>query len=314
MKKLIILPLLLFLGLHLSFSQDGKLPIIDMHQHAMNKMYRTENGEPLTRICHPSPYCKRIPAKVQTDEDILKFTLEAIKKFNIVKAVISGDDTSTVYAWKNKAAGIFLPGIIVDHPINSDINMIRTEIKKGNIKILGELTTQYSGLFPDDPVLAPYFDLAEEMDIPVQIHTTGSGAPSSAFSIQAGNPLHLENVLRNRPGLRIYLENAGWPFTAEMTALMYRYPNVYADLSTYTWMMPRATFYNHLKDLIDMGLGNRLMFGSDQMMWPEVIEEAINAINSAPFLTPEQKRDIFYNNAARFLRLSKEEIEAHHKK
>lgn len=312
MKKLIIIPLL-HAAHYLSFSQDGRLPIIDMHQHALSKMYRSETGEPLSRICHPSPYCKRIPAKVQTDEDILKNTLEAIKKFKIVKAVISGDDTSTVYAWKNKAAGVFLPGITVEHPISSDINMIRNEIKKGNIKILGEITTQYSGLFPDDSILAPYFNLAEELDIPVQIHTTGSGGPSSTFSIKAGNPLHLENVLRNRPGLRIYLENAGWSFTAEMTALMYRYPNVYADLSTYTWIMPRATFYNHLKELIDMGLGNRLMFGSDQMMWPEVIEEAIIAINSAPFLTYEQKRDIFYNNAARFLRLSKEEIEAHHK-
>jgi hypothetical protein len=29
-------------------------------------------------------------------------------------------------------------------------------------------------------------------------------------------------------------------------------------------------------------------------------------------LTPAQKRDIFYNNAARFLRLSKEEIARHH--
>jgi hypothetical protein len=31
---------------------------------------------------------------------------------------------------------------------------------------------------------------------------------------------------------------------------------------------------------------------------------AIETIETADFLTPEQKRDIFYNNAARFLRLS----------
>ena len=292
---------------------EPALPIIDMHQHALSKMYRTESGEPLSRICHPSPYCERVPAKVKKDEDILKLTLEAIEKFNIVKAVISAEDTNIVYAWKRRAPEKFLSGIIIAHPITSDIDLIRKEIKSGNIKILGEITTQYSGLFPDDPVLAPFFDLAEEFDIPVQIHTTGSGGPSSTFSIQAGNPLHLENVLRNRPGLRIYLENGGWPFTAEMAALMYRYPNVYADLSTYTWIMPRSTFYKHLKELIDMGLSNRLMFGSDQMMWPEVIEIGITAIQEADFLSEEQKRDIFYNNAARFLRLSKEEIEAHHR-
>ena len=56
------------------------------------------------------------------------------------------------------------------------------------------------------------------------------------------------------------------------------------------------------------------MFGSDQMQWPEVIDEAIEGIESAPFLSEEQKRDIFYNNAARFLRLSEAEIAAHHGK
>ena len=37
----------------------------------------------------------------------------------------------------------------------------------------------------------------------------------------------------------------------------------------------------------------------------------VDAIESAPFLNEQQKRDIFYNNAARFLRLSQEQIAAH---
>ena len=45
------------------------------------------------------------------------------------------------------------------------------------------------------------------------------------------------------------------------------------------------------------------MFGSDQMRWPDRIGVAIAAIEQAPFLTAEQKRDILFNNAARFLRL-----------
>ena len=54
------------------------------------------------------------------------------------------------------------------------------------------------------------------------------------------------------------------------------------------------------------------MFGSDQMVWPDALEIAIQAIESADFLTREQRRDILYNNAARFLGLSDEEIAAHH--
>ena len=39
------------------------------------------------------------------------------------------------------------------------------------------------------------------------------------------------------------------------------------------------------------------------MVWPEMIGRAIATVESAPGLTEGQKRDILYNNAARFLRL-----------
>jgi predicted TIM-barrel fold metal-dependent hydrolase len=78
------------------------------------------------------------------------------------------------------------------------------------------------------------------------------------------------------------------------------------------WTLPRRAFNTHLKGLVELGLSKRIMFGSDQMMWPEAIEIAIETIESADFLTEEEKRDIFYNNAARFLRLSDEEIARHH--
>jgi uncharacterized protein len=46
------------------------------------------------------------------------------------------------------------------------------------------------------------------------------------------------------------------------------------------------------------------MFGTDQMGWPDAIGMAIEVIESVEFLTEDQRRDIFYNNAARFLRLA----------
>ena len=47
------------------------------------------------------------------------------------------------------------------------------------------------------------------------------------------------------------------------------------------------------------------------MVWPEAIERSIEAINEASFLTEEQRRAIFYDNAARFFRFSEETIAAH---
>ena len=113
----------------------------------------------------------------------------------------------------------------------------------------------------------------------------------------------LEDVLVRHPKLRLFVENAGYPYRGEMIAMMYQYPQLHADMSTISWVIPRLAFYDYLEAFVRAGLGKRLMFGSDQMRWPEMIGKAIEAIEAADFLTAEQKRDIFYNNAARFLRL-----------
>ena len=39
------------------------------------------------------------------------------------------------------------------------------------------------------------------------------------------------------------------------------------------------------------------------MVWPQTIGLALETVESAAFLNQEQKRDILYNNAVRFLRL-----------
>ena len=42
------------------------------------------------------------------------------------------------------------------------------------------------------------------------------------------------------------------------------------------------------------------------MRWPAKIGEGIEAIEQAPFMTAEQKRDILYTNAVRFPHLEQE--------
>jgi uncharacterized protein len=104
----------------------------------------------------------------------------------------------------------------------------------------------------------------------------------------------------------------GSPLVDEMIAMLFSYPNLYVDIACNDWGNPRAQFYDHLRRLVEAGFAKRIMWGSDQMVWPWAIDIAIEAIEQAPFLTAEQKRDIFYNNAARFLRLSESEIRKHH--
>jgi uncharacterized protein len=87
---------------------------------------------------------------------------------------------------------------------------------------------------------------------------------------------------------------------------MAEYPQIYMDVSTINWIggpAGRPAFHAFLKQAIDRGLEKRIMFGSDQMGWPDAIGLAIAGVDSAPFLTSDQKHDIFYGNAATFFLL-----------
>jgi predicted TIM-barrel fold metal-dependent hydrolase len=104
------------------------------------------------------------------------------------------------------------------------------------------------------------------------------------------------------------------PLINELIAMLGAYPQLYVDIGGIQWFYPRAYFYAQLRQLVDAGFGKRVMFGSDQGAWPGIIEPAIAIIEQAPFLSEQEKRDIFYNNAARFLRLSAADIAKHHGK
>ncbi len=94
-----------------------------------------------------------------------------------------------------------------------------------------------------------------------------------------------------------------------------RTPERLNDFPTYWWVgiyfsvtpclqiaISRAEYYAYLKRIVDAGYGDRVMFGSDVGLAD--FGTGIDAIVDADFLTEAQKRDILYNNAARFLRLS----------
>lgn len=297
---------------------DG--PIIDMHMHASWQVDAAGNPEPFVIDCMPGP-CQEQPGAATTEDEVLRRTIRLMDQHRIVLGFLSGfDGTPTdltpnndrVRAWVAAAPDLFIPSAWVSRPGLPTIDFLREEYAAGRVRGLGEMATQYYGYRPDDPELEPYFAFAAAVDLPTHIHTAGVGAPLPRFRASAGNPMLLEEVLVRHPNLRLFVENSGFPFTDEFIAMAYQYPQLYGEVSTATWVLNRSAFYRHLRILVESGLSKRIMFGSDQMQWPETITLAIEAIQSADFLTAEQRADIFYNNAAGFLRLTQEEIDRHH--
>ena len=283
-------------------AQD-RSPIIDMHMHSQLTIWAE------SRLCFPQP-CESLPSLVTEADQLLPAALAEMDKHNVVLAVVSGslEDTRT---WMKGQESRFKFGIKLGGPDEMSYQQLRSLIESEEVQVLGELTFQYNGIPIDDKSVDKMLSLAHEFDIPVHVHVAGLGGTPD-FPVNLGNPLRIAKVMKKYPGLRIYLENAAWPFLEEVTSLMYQYPTVHADISTILHLTPRPVALRYLNRLIENGLGKRLMYGSDQMIWPEVIGETIEAINTAEFLTEEQKRDILYNNAARFLRLSESEIARHH--
>jgi len=194
-----------------------------------------------------------------------------------------------------------------------DVAWLRGELQSGRVKGLGEMVPQALGISPADAQLEPYWQLAEEFDVPIAIHM-GPGPPGAAyetspapfkfpaFGMATSDPLLLEDVLLRHKRLRLFVMHAGWPRLESMVALLYAHPNVYVEVGALqaTSMVPRPGYYRHLRGLVESGFARRIMFGSD---FSNQVESGIDAILAADFLTAEQKADILCDNAARFLRL-----------
>lgn len=141
------------------------------------------------------------------------------------------------------------------------------------------------------------------------------GAPYLGFGdyrARLHSPLLLEEVLIRHPDLRLYVMHAGWPMIDDLLALLWAHPQVHVGTGVLGFALPRTEFHRYLQRIVEAGFGDRVMFGSDQMVWPEALEIAVQGIETAPFLSEAQKRAILYDNAARFLRLSDAEIDRHH--
>ena len=242
-------------------------------------------------------------------------TFAAFKKFNITKAVVSGNPQS-VENWTAKDSNhVVIRGILMFTPNDYGIDTVKFEqmLRDKRIEVFGEIAPYYGGTTISDSVWQPYLRICEKYDIPVAVHT-GGGDPGGTYSwspkarLRLSDPYLIEDVLVQYPKLRLYIMHAGgedWPEHA--IRLMAYYPQLYTDLAVLLWVEPNTQRYvkEFLRNVKEAGYLNRVMFGSDQMIWPYAIEKSIRFLNSLTFLTKQDKEDIFYNNAARFLKLKK---------
>lgn len=306
-------------------STSARPPVIDIHVHTIGgfpgagpmcpfnpQFLAADPRSAAGPIGWAKQDCSEVLEPAKTQDEYMKAVLAEYERLNVT-AVVMGDPKA-VQVWKDAAPGRIIPGTSFDNGMTAGkyvpVEEMRKAFTTGGFKVMGEVGLQYQGISPSDPSVDAYFALAEELDIPVGIHmgTGGSGRAnitSPKFRGSMGNPLLLEEVLARHPKLRLWIMHAGYPMIEELLTLLQANAYVYVDVAGLIWSYPLEEVHRYIRRIVEAGFEDRVMFGTDQLVWPKLMAASIGVIEGATYLSPQQKRDILYNNAARFLRLDK---------
>lgn len=295
--------------------QSTRQPIIDMHRHA--------------------PLITKTPPTYDVQSQIAQFD-----EYDIVLAMVSMTSEEQIDEWMSYAPDRIIPAVMMPCPKNlaepeyycfpetdglPDLLWLEDAARSGEVKALHELMFNYHGSPPSSEQMRPYWSLAAEYDLVVGVHSWSGPPPGASirrdpnccpnYDEEMGNPKNLRPVLERHPNLRIWLQHVGsdgdrYPeLWTETLSLLEDYPNVYLDISITNSVLPIELHEAAITRLVNAGFGNRIMFGSDNIPIGKILER----MNAIAALSEEQKRDILYNNAADFLRISPAERRSHHK-
>lgn len=280
-------------------------PIIDMHRHT--------------------------PWPGESDTDGLAPIREEMRAHNVVASALFITGREDVAHYRSDERTRFLlspmfpcPALTADRKwcfIESDNALpdeawIDQQLAANAINGIGELVFNYAGVHPDHSAMARFWSLAVKHNVSAFVHSgRGPGVGQGPrrhegccpeYQADYGNPALLRPVLKRHRTLRLVLQHVGFDYLDEAIALMRDFPTVYADMSVLNSVGPRELHDASLRRLIDSGLADRIVLGSDDQDYAPIIER----IEGATFLTEAQRRGIYYDNAARFLRLDRARIAA----
>jgi predicted TIM-barrel fold metal-dependent hydrolase len=117
---------------------------------------------------------------------------------------------------------------------------------------------------PNDPMAYPLYEVLQELDVVAVFHSgqTGIGAGVSGgggIRLKYANPLALDDVAADFPGLRIVIAHPSFPWQDEALAVATHKPLVHIDLSGWS---PRY-FPPQLVRYANTLLKDKVLFGSD---------------------------------------------------
>jgi uncharacterized protein len=155
--------------------------------------------------------------------------------------------------------------------------------------------------YPNDRMAYPLYEAIAEAGLPALFHTgqtgVGAGTPGGGgIRLKYSNPLLLDDVAADFPGMPIILAHPSFPWQEEALSVATHKPQVYIDLSGWS---PKY-FPPILVQYANTLLKDRILFGSD---YPVLAPEKwLEEFQKLP-IKPEVRPLIMKENAAKLLRL-----------
>lgn len=166
---------------------------------------------------------------------------------------------------------------------------------------------QPCGFYPNEPVVTPVWEKANELRIPVVVH---SGATFPQLRMKYSQPIYLEDVLVRYPDVNVIIAHLGGGiWTEEVIALRQMRDNVYSDTGGWQGIFRTNREYatQKLTEVYSV-LRSKCLFGSD---WPGFsvqmsTREWVGTINGLEKVKDRFKKKLLSENAEKLLNLRKE--------
>jgi len=185
----------------------------------------------------------------------------------IAKSIIYAVEAPIVYAsneYVNKLCAKFSDRLIgfasVDPLAGNAIEILDHAVNKLGLKGL-KLHPPLQNFFINDEKVFPVYEKALELNIPVVFHV-GTTPFGSLCRLSQANPLLVDDVAVEFPGLRIMLTHLGTLWHNESFMVVEKNPNVFIDTAAYLY---------EIKDLLTLNLidrigADKIIFGTDYPM------------------------------------------------
>jgi predicted TIM-barrel fold metal-dependent hydrolase len=275
---------------HAEVSASGHASLPDELLAASAQYFKMGDGDRKPTVPEMAAYyrARKMAAVVFTVDAETATGQPPVTSEEIAEACAAEADTlipfGSVDPWKGRAA----------------VRHARTLVERHGVKGF-KFHPSLQAFHPNDPMAYPLYEALQELEVVALFHSgqtgIGAGLPGGGgIRLKYSNPLAIDDVAADFPGLRIVIAHPSFPWQDEALAVANHKPLVHIDLSGWSpkYFPPQLVRYANTL------LRDKVLFGSD---FPVLTPDRWLADFDKLDMKPEVRPLILKENAARLLRL-----------